>query len=245
MRRLDGKVAVVTAAGQGIGRAIAERFIAEGAEVHASDLSGKLLDGLDAASTETLDGTDREAVDGYFGRFERLDVLAHAIGWVHQGTIEECDPEDWRRSLSITLDSAYHALRAAVPRMKENGGSIVTVASVIGAAKGMPRRAAYGAAKAGVVGLTKSVAADYVTHGIRANCVAPGTVDTPSLRQRIKELEETFGDADRAWRFFIERQPTERFGHPSEIAAAVAFLASDEAALFTGQVLGADGGMTI
>ncbi len=243
-RRLAGKRAVVTAAGQGIGRACADRLAAEGAEVHASDLDAGLLDGFDGRAAR-LDATDAEAVGAYFDAFDRIDVLVHAVGYVHQGTIEECAPEDWRRSMAITLDSAYTVIRAAVPRMKEAGGSIVTIASVASSVKGLPRRVAYGAAKAGIIGLTKAVAADYVTQNLRANAVCPGTVDSPSLRQRIADLTDQFGSAEKAEEFFMSRQPSGRFGTPEEIAALVALLASDEGALINGQAIGIDGGITI
>ncbi len=243
-QRLAGKVAVVTAAGQGIGRACADRLRAEGAIVHASDLDGGLLTGFDGA-TATLDATDGPAVAAYFADFDRIDVLVHAVGYVHQGTIEECSPEDWRRSMSITLDSAYNVIAAAVPKMKAQGGSIVTIASVASSVKGLPRRVAYGAAKAGIIGLTKAVAADYVKEGLRCNAVCPGTVESPSLTQRIADLTDQFGSAEKAMAFFLSRQPSGRFGRPEEIAALVALLASDEGALINGQALSIDGGITI
>lgn len=244
-KRLEGKVAVVTAAGQGIGRAVAERLAAEGAVVYASDLNGDLLTGLDCASTASLDATDSAAVQDYFDGFKRVDILVHAVGYVHQGTIEECDDAAWARSCKITLDSAFHVIRAALPRMKEAGGSIVTIGSIVGSIKGFPKRAAYGATKAGVIGLTKSVAADYIQHGIRANSVCPGTVDSPSLRDRIEELGETLGSRDEAYRFFIDRQPAGRFGQPEEIAGLCAFLASSDGAFVNGQAINIDGGITI
>lgn len=244
-RRLVGRTALVTAAGQGIGRAIAERLIAEGALVHASDRNGDLLAGLDAASVTALDATDAAAVTAYAGRFGRVDVLVHAVGYVHHGTIEECSPEDWRRSMTISLDSAYTVLRAVIPKMKAYGGSVVTVASVAGSIKGFPKRAAYGAAKAGVIGLTKACAADYLPQKIRFNAVCPGTVDSPSLRERIATLAETMGDAEAALKFFLDRQPAGRFGTPAEIAGLCAFLASDDGQFMTGQAINIDGGITI
>lgn len=243
--RLGGRVAVVTAAGQGIGRAIAERLAAEGAEVHASDLNAGLLTSLEVAGKTALDATDLAAVTSYFAGFERVDVLVHAVGFVHQGTIEECAPEDWRRSMAITLDSAYHVLGQAIPRMKTHGGSIITIASVASSVKGFPKRAAYGAAKGGVIGLTKAVAADYLGHGIRANAICPGTVDSPSLRNRIEELAGKMGSREGALKFFIDRQPAGRFGTPEEIAALAAFLASDDSVFMTGQSVNIDGGITI
>jgi 2-keto-3-deoxy-L-fuconate dehydrogenase len=243
--RLAGRIAVVTAAGQGIGRAIAERLAAEGAEVHASDLDPAPLETLDLAGRAALDATDLPAVARYFAAFPRIDVLVHAVGYVHQGTIEECSPEDWRRSMTITLDSAYHVLGQAIPRMKAQGGSIITIASLASSVKGFPKRAAYGAAKAGVIGLTKAVAADYLGQRIRANAICPGTVDSPSLRARIEELAARMGSRDQAMKFFIDRQPAGRFGTPEEIAGLAAFLASDDSAFMTGQAINIDGGITI
>jgi 2-keto-3-deoxy-L-fuconate dehydrogenase len=241
---LAGKRAVVTAAGQGIGRAIADRLLAEGAEVHASDLRADLLAGFGGASA-ALDATDPAAVAAYFGGFDRIDVLVHAVGYVHQGSIEETTLADWKRSAAITLDSAFLVLQAAIPVMKRTGGSIVTIASVAGSTKGFPRRAAYGAHKAGVIGLTKAVAADYLKQGIRANAVCPGTVDSPSLRQRIADLIPQLGSEEAAWKFFLDRQPSGRLGRPDEIAGIVAWLASDDAVFMTGQVVNIDGGITI
>ncbi len=243
--RLAGKIAVVTAAGQGIGRAVAERLRDEGAAVFASDLDAQAVASIDGVRAAGLDATDEARVTAYFADFERIDILVHCVGYVHQGTIEECAPEDWRRSMTISLDSAYLVLRAALPRMKTSGGSIVTIASVASSLKGFPRRAAYGAAKAGVIGLTKAVAVDYLKHGIRANAVCPGTVDSPSLRARIDDLAETMGSREAARAFFIDRQPTGRFGTPAEIAGLCAYLASDESALITGQAVAIDGGIMI
>ncbi|SHH18450.1 SDR family oxidoreductase [Cognatishimia maritima] len=242
--RLQGRLAVVTAAGQGIGRAVAERLRAEGAIVHATDLNANLLDGFDGP-VSALDCTDPKAVQAYFSGFEKVDILAHCVGFVHQGTVEECSDEDWRRSVQITLDSAFYTCRAALPKMKDNGGNIVAIASVIGANRGFPRRAAYGATKAGLVGLIKSIACDYLPNGIRANAVSPGTVQSPSLDQRIADLAKTFGDEQKARDFFMDRQPTGRFGTPEEIAALCAYLVSDESALITGQNVAIDGGITI
>ncbi len=245
MGRLAGRVAVVTAAGQGIGRATAERLMAEGAEVHASDINPDLLATLEGAATTRLDATDTAAVAAYFSAFGRVDILVHAVGYVHQGTIEECGPEDWRRSVNITLDSAYNVIAGAIPKMKAHGGSIITIGSVASSIKGFPRRAAYGAAKGGVIGLTKAIAADYVSHRIRCNSVCPGTVASPSLEERIGELAESLGSREEAHRAFISRQPAGRFGTVGEIAALCAFLASDEAAFITGQAINVDGGITI
>lgn len=244
-QRLRGKVALVTAAGQGIGRAVAERLVAEGAEVHATDLDGGLLEGLAAASTGALDATDAAAVATWAAGFVAVDALVHCVGWVHHGTIEDCAPEDWRRCMTVTLDSAYHVIRAVVPKMTARGGSVTTIASVASSTKGFPKRAAYGAAKAGVIGLTKACAADYLAAGIRFNAVCPGTVDSPSLQGRIAELARTLGSIEAARKMFLDRQPSGRLGTPAEIAGICAFLASDDAVFMTGQVVNVDGGITI
>ena len=244
-KRLAGKTAVVTAAAQGIGRAVAERLMAEGANVYASDLNGDLVSTLIGAKTAILDATDGTAVTSYFDQFDQVDILVHAVGYVHQGTIEECSPEDWRRSCSITLDSTYYVLGATVPKMKAHGGSIITIGSVASSIKGFPKRAAYGATKGGVLGLTKAVAADYIKEGIRCNSVCPGTVDSPSLHERIEELADKMGSKDEAVKFFIDRQPAGRFGTPNEIAGLCAFLASEDGAFVNGQAIKIDGGITI
>lgn len=244
-QRLAGKTAIVTAAAQGIGRAVAERLMAEGANVHASDLNGEVLSTLNGAEISTLDASDNVAVSAYFEQFDRVDIVVHAVGYVHHGDIEECSLEDWRRSCSITLDSAFFVLGAAIPKMKTNGGSIITIGSVASSTKGFPKRVAYGATKAGVLGLTKAVAADYLDHGIRCNSVCPGTVDSPSLRERIGVLAEKMGSQEDAVKYFIDRQPAGRFGTPDEIAGLCAFLASDDGAFMTGQILNIDGGITI
>lgn len=244
-QRLAGKTAIVTAAAQGIGRAVAERLMAEGANVYASDLNGDVLSTLKGAEISTLDASDHVAVSAYFEQFDRVDILVHAVGYVHHGDIEECSLEDWRRSCAITLDSAFFVLGAAIPKMKTNGGSIITIGSVASSTKGFPKRAAYGATKAGVLGLTKAVAADYLHQGIRCNSVCPGTVDSPSLRGRIGVLAETMGSQEEAVKYFIDRQPAGRFGTPDEIAGLCAFLASDDGAFMTGQIVNIDGGITI
>jgi 2-keto-3-deoxy-L-fuconate dehydrogenase len=242
---LEGKTAVVTAAGQGIGRACAEALHAAGAEVHASDLRADLLGDFPGASSAGLDVTFAAAVDAYFGRFTRVDILVHAAGWVHQGTVTETTDDEWRKSMAVTLDSAFHVIRAGVPKMARPGGSIVTIASVASSIRGFARRAAYGAAKGGVLGLTKAVAADCLKDGIRANAVCPGTVDSPSLRTRVEELAATMNSREAAWKVFLDRQPSGRLGTPEEIAALVVFLASDAASFMTGQAIAVDGGITI
>ncbi|GAA6208671.1 SDR family oxidoreductase [Cognatishimia sp. WU-CL00825] len=241
---LQGKVAVVTAAGQGIGRAIADHFLALGAEVYASDLNADLLKDF-GGHVASLDAADPAAVSSYFTTFSRIDILAHAVGYVHQGTIEECSFAEWQRSMDITLNSAFFVLSSAIPYMKDQGGSIITIASVVGSIKGFPRRAAYGTAKAGLIGLTKSIAADYLNCGIRANAICPGTVDSPSLQSRINELAETLGSPKAAKAFFMDRQPSGRLGTPAEIASFAGYLATESSALITGQAIAIDGGIMI
>lgn len=244
-RPLAGRIAFVTAAGQGIGRAVAERLIADGADVHVSDINGDALAGLDAVSAVQVDATDSRAVERWIQPHDRVDVLVHAVGHVHHGTIEDCNEQDWRRSVSITLDSTYVVFRSAVPKMKDNGGSVIAIASVASSTKGFPKRAAYGAAKGGVIGLVKACAADYLDDEVRFNAVCPGTVDTPSLRERIATLAPEMGGAEAAEKYFTSRQPAGRFGRPEEIAGMCAFLASDDGKFITGQVLNVDGGITI
>lgn len=243
--RLAGKVALVTAAAQGIGRATAKRLADEGAIVHASDLNGEGLSEAGFASATQLDATNQDAVEAYVAPFERIDVLVHAVGYVHHGNIEECPPEAWRRSMTITLDSAYIVLGAVVAKMKEHGGSIITIASLASSIKGFPKRLAYGAAKGGVLGLTKAMAADYLDQKIRCNAVCPGTVASPSLEGRIAELAGQLGSHEAATQYFLDRQPAGRLGTPEEIAALCAFLAADESSFVTGQAINVDGGISI
>lgn len=244
-QRLKGQTALVTAAGQGIGRAVAERLQAEGAQVHVSDLNIAALADASFASVTQVDASDPEAVAAWMAPFDRIDSLVHAVGYVHHGSIEECSLEEWRKSMSITLDSAYWVLKFAVPKMKAVGGSVTTIASVASSTKGYAKRAAYGAAKGGVIGLTKSCAAEYLAENIRFNAVCPGTVDSPSLRQRISELSQSFGSIEAAEKMFLDRQPSGRFGTPEEIAGVCAFLASDDGRFVTGQTINVDGGITI
>lgn len=243
--RLQGKSVLVTAAGQGIGRAIAERFATEGARVTATDLDASKLEGLEAvgiADRRSLDVTDGSAVDTLVAALGPLDVLVNCAGFVHHGTILDCDEKDWDFSFDLNVKSMYRTIRAALPGMLDNGGgSIVNIASIASSVKGIPFRLAYGASKAAVIGLTKAVAADYVTRGVRCNAIGPGTVQSPSLDQRIA----AFDDPVAARKAFIARQPMGRLGTAEEIAAIALYLAGDESRFTTGQLMVVDGGMTI
>jgi len=243
--RLAGKVALVTAAGQGIGRASAVAMAAEGARVYATDLNPNALASLSKEPnvvTRVLDVLDDAAIRTAMSEMPPLDVLFNCAGYVHHGTILDCAPKDWEFSFNLNVRAMYQTIREALPRMLERGrGSIVNMASVASSIKGLPNRLAYGASKAAVIGLTKAVAADFVGRGIRCNAIAPGTVDTPSLADRIN----AFPDPVEARKAFIARQPMGRLAKPEEIAPIVVFLASDESAFATGNVYSVDGGMTI
>jgi 2-keto-3-deoxy-L-fuconate dehydrogenase len=246
MGRLEGKRALVTAAGAGIGRATAEAFAREGAEVIATDLVPEALTRLEGMETAALDVRDREAVARVVGGAGPLDVLINAAGFVAHGTILDCDEDDWAFSVDLNLTAMYRVIRAALPGMLERGrGSIVTVASAVGSIQAAPNRFVYGATKAGVIGLTKSVACDFIARGIRANAICPGTVDTPSLAARMEALGQTLpGGVDEARRLFLARQPSGRLGTADEIAALAVYLGSDESAFTTGATLVIDGGWT-
>ena len=248
--RLAGKTAFITAAGQGIGRASAIAMAREGAKVIATDVNAKLLaafDGTPGITTQVLDVLDDAAVERTIAALPPLDVMFNCAGYVHHGSILDCTPKDWDFSFNLNVRAMYVAIRAAVPRMLEkhaatgSWSSIINMASIAGSIKGLPNRFVYGASKAAVVGLTKAVAADFVQKGIRCNAIAPGTVDTPSLAERIN----AYPDPDEARRMFVARQPMGRLAKAEEIAPVVVFLASDESAFATGNVYSVDGGMTI
>lgn len=243
MQRLKGKVALVTAAGQGIGRATAERFIAEGAEVIATDQKPELLQGL-ACTQLRMDVLDKGAIESVVGSLRRVDILFNCAGFVHHGTILECSDSDWEFSFNLNVRSMYWTMRAVIPKMLEQGGgSILNVSSVASSIKGVPNRFVYSATKAAVIGMTKAVAADYVGHGIRANAICPGTVDSPSWRARVAEQASRLGQSEaEVQQAFIARQPMGRVGRPEEVAALAAYLASDEAAFTTGAIHLLDGG---
>jgi len=246
--RLQGKTALITAAGQGIGKASALAMAAEGAQVWATDVNAKLLDsyaGMPNIRTMALDVLDKAAIQKAVAGLPALDVLFNCAGFVHAGTALQATDEEWEFAFNLNVRSQFWTIQAALPRMLANNGgkgsgSIINMASVV-SIKGLPNRFVYGASKAAVIGLTKSVAADYVMQGVRCNCICPGTVDTPSLQDRINVYE----DPAEARRNFIARQPMGRLAQAHEIAPVVTFLASDEAAFVTGQHYNIDGGMTI
>lgn len=241
MSRLSGKTALVTGAGQGIGRAATTLFAAEGATVWATDRNATTLEGLDDCTSRMLDVTDPASIEAVLAEAGPIDVLLNCAGYVARGTILDCDDRDWAASFDINVTGMFHLIRRALPAMMaKGGGSIVNIASVAGSVTGVPGRFAYGASKAAVIGLTKSVAADFVKQGIRCNAIAPGTVDSPSLHDRLRAT----GDHDAALADFEARQPMGRLGQPNEIAALALYLASDEASFTTGQVHIIDGGWT-
>ena len=242
--RLTGKIALVTAAAQGIGGATARAFAAEGATVIATDISAAnlaKLDGVANIRTRVLDVTKVDAIAALAKEEARIDVLFNCAGFVHSGTILECEEKDWDFSFDLNVKSMFHLIRAVLPGMLERGkGSIVNMASVASSLIAVPNRFVYGTSKAAVIGLTKAVAADFVTRGIRCNAICPGTVESPSLQDRMRAQ----GDYEKARAAFIARQPMGRLGTPQEIAAVAVFLASDESALMTGTALAVDGGWT-
>jgi 2-keto-3-deoxy-L-fuconate dehydrogenase len=244
--RLQGKTAFVTAAGQGIGRATAEAFALEGARVIATDIDDGHLHGLTGCETRRLDVTDAQAVADAIAAAGAVDVLFNAAGYVHAGTILECDEAAWDFSFDLNVRSMYRCIRAVLPGMLERGGgSIINVASVASSLKGLPGRFVYGATKAAVIGLTKSVAADFVARGIRCNAICPGTVESPSLRGRIEAQARASGQTVGQVRAaFVARQPMGRVAMPQEIAALAVYLASDESAFTTGTAHVCDGGLT-
>ncbi|GHF53695.1 SDR family oxidoreductase [Seohaeicola zhoushanensis] len=235
--RLSGKRAFVTAAGQGIGKAIATAFVREGATVIATDLRAGLLD-IAGAETFALDVTDKAALQAAVTE-ARPDILVNCAGFVHSGTIIEATDEDFDFAFRLNVRAQFHSIQAALPGMIERGGgSIVNIASVASSIIAAPNRFVYGASKAAVIGLTKSVAVDFVTKGIRCNCICPGTVESPSLQDRLRAT----GDYEAAKAAFIARQPMGRIGTPEEIAHLAVYLGSDESAFTTGQAHVIDGG---
>src|SRR5215469_1734940 len=242
--RLLGKRVVITAAGQGIGRTTAEAFVHEGADLIATDINQQLLDGLSGCKTRQLDVTDSSAVQAFVLETGSIDVLFNCAGYVHSGSILECSERDWEFAFEINARAMFRLMKAFLPGMLEKGsGSIINMSSVASSVKGAPNRFAYGASKAAVIGMTKSVSADFVSRGIRCNAICPGTVESPSLADRIATQAATQKvSIDEVRKSFIERQPMRRLGKPAEIAALVVYLASDESAFTTGQIHVIDGG---
>ena len=246
---ISGKTALVTAAGQGIGRACVLAMAAEGAQVWATDVNPKLLDSYDGVPnvrTVALDVLDKAAITRVVGELPPLDVLFNCAGFVHNGSILDATDADWDFAFNLNVRAQFWMIQAVLPGMLANNngkgaGSIINMASVCSSLKGLPNRFIYGTSKAAVVGLTKAVAADYVGRGIRCNAIAPGTVDTPSLADRIN----SYDDPEQARKNFIARQPMGRLAQAHEIAPIVVYLASDESIFASGQVFAIDGGMTI
>ena len=245
--RLKGKIAFCTAAGAGIGQATAQRFLEEGAHVIATDLNDASLGVLKGADCRKLDVLSTEAVEAMAKTIGGIDILFNCAGYVHHGTVLTTSDEDWDFSFNLNVKSMHRTIRAFLPGMiARGGGSIVNISSIASSVRGLPNRHVYGASKAAVIGLTKAVAADFIGKGIRCNAIGPGTVQSPSLDQRIKTLAATNNISEQAAReSFVARQPMGRLGTAEEIAGIATYLASDEAAFTTGQMYMVDGGMTI
>jgi 2-keto-3-deoxy-L-fuconate dehydrogenase len=249
--RLQRKLTLVTAAGQGIGRAIAEAFAAEGATVIATDVEENKLAGMKSARRLKLDVRSTEAVEkmakDITSEFGALDVLVNCAGFVHHGSVLECSEQDWDFTFDLNVKSMHRTIKAFLSGMLEKkAGSIVNISSAVSSIRGVPDRYVYGASKAAIIGLTKAVAADFIKQGIRANAICPGTIESPSLEGRIKAQSQATGKSlAEIERAFIERQPMGRLGRPAEVAALAVFLASDEASYITGQAHLVDGGMAL
>lgn len=243
--RLKGKIAFITAAGQGMGRAAAVAFAAEGARVWATDINAAALDSLASTpkvTTRVLDVTDGAAVARVAAEVGGVDVLFNCAGYVHHGTIVDCNEQEWDKSFDVNIKAMYRVTRAFLPGMLRKGkASIINMASVVSSVRGVPNRFAYGTTKAAVIGFTKAIAADYVKQGLRCNAVCPGTIDTPSLQARMNALP----DPAQARKDFVARQPMGRLGTTDDIAPLLVYLASDESSFATGVAFTVDGGMTI
>ena len=246
MKKLENKNIIVTAAGQGIGRATAIAYLKEGANVTATDINEKTLKSLNEEfpniKVSTLDSTKNDAINNFFSKIDKVDVLFNAVGYVHHGTIMECEEKDWDFSFNVNVKSMYLMIKEILPKMiKQNKGNIINMSSIVSSLRGLPNRFAYGATKAAIVGLTKSIAADFIKNNIRCNAIAPGTVHTPSWEERVKISK----DPIQTKKNFIARQPMGRLGTPEEIAALAVYLASDESNFITGVTHAIDGGMSI
>ncbi len=243
--RLNGKSALVTAAGQGIGKASVLAMAREGAKVLATDRDPALLkayEGVANVETAVLDVLDKDAIVKLVQGMAKIDVVFNCAGVVHNGSILQATDADWDFAFNLNARAQFWMCQAVIPKMLESGGgSIINMASVCGSLKGLPNRFIYGASKAAVVGLTKGIAADFVAKGIRCNCIAPGTVDTPSLQERIN----SYADPVQARKDFVARQPMGRLAQAEEIAPIILYLASDDSIFATGQIFSVDGGMTI
>ena len=245
--RLQGKLALITAAGQGIGRAIAEAFIAQGAQVVATDVDAGKLAGLRTLRSLKLDVRSTADIEALAKETAPLDILVNCAGYVHQGTVLDCSEQTWDLSFDLNVKSIHRMLRAFLPGMVQKGaGSIVNISSAVSSIRGVPNRYVYGASKAAIIGLTKQVAADFIRKGIRVNAICPGTIESPSLHERIEELSKATGKPVAAVaEDFVGRQPMGRLGKPEEVAALAVFLASDESSFITGHAHLVDGGMAL
>src|SRR6266496_5342845 len=246
--RLQGKLALVTAAGQGIGRAIAERFAAEGARLIATDLEDKKLEGIKSLKRHKLDVRSAASIESLANdiatELGALDVLVNCAGYVHHGSVLDCSEQDWDFSFDLNVKSMHRMIKAFLPGMlQKKAGSIVNISSAVSSIRGVPDRYAYGATKAAVIGLTKAVAADFIRRGIRANAICPGTIQSPSLDQRIAALaKSTQQPLAAVRRSFVDRQPMGRLGTPEEVAMLAVYLASDESSFTNGHIHLVDGG---
>ena len=246
MKKLENKNIIVTAAGQGIGRATAIAYSKEGANVIATDINEKTLKSLSNEfpniKVNILDSTKNNDIKDFFSKIDKVDVLFNAVGYVHHGTIIECDEKDWDFSFDVNVKSMYFMIKETLPKMiKQNKGNIINMSSIASSLRGLPNRFVYGTTKAAIVGLTKSIAADFIKNNIRCNVIAPGTVHTPSWEGRVQAAK----DPVKAKKDFIARQPMGRLGRADEIAALAVYLASNESDFVTGVVHSIDGGMSI
>jgi len=245
-KRLENKNVIITAAGQGIGKATAIAFHNEGANVIATDINEETLEILNKEypniKVKKLDSTDKDAVEKFSASLDKVDVLFNAVGFVHHGTILECDEKDWDFSFNINIKSMYFMTKSILPKMvKKNKGNVINVSSIASSLKGLPNRFVYGTTKAAIIGFTKSIASDFLKNNIRCNAIAPGTVHTPSWEERVQSAD----NPDQAKKDFIARQPMGRLGTPEEIATLAIYLASDESDFITGVTHSIDGGMSI